>query len=228
MSQKQKWIWTLLAIGITIALYFIPFGQALAYPLLLLSTVAHELGHGIAALLVGRDFELLHMEWNGSGYAMHSGPKNRLALAFTSAGGLLGPSLVAAGCFVAARGQKSARMALALMGAVLALVVVTKADWGFTQGFLFLTAAALLGAAKLLPEGWTAPTLVFLAIQLSLSVFSRGDYLFTDTAGSGPSDVAQMAQNLFLPYWFWGLFCGGLSLVILALGVGFYLYQDDE
>ena len=41
----------------TIALYWLPMGQTLAYPLVLLSTLAHELGHGIAALLVGGGFE---------------------------------------------------------------------------------------------------------------------------------------------------------------------------
>ena len=54
-------------------------------------------------------------------------------------------------------------------------------------------------------------------------VFSRADYLFTDVAHTGagpaPSDVAYMAEALFLPYWFWGLFCGGLSLAILWAGL---------
>lgn len=226
MSSNKKWVWTALAVVVTILLYYLPYGQILAYPLLLLSTVAHELGHGIAALLVGRDFELLHMEWNGSGFARHGGSSGRLALAFVSAGGLLGPAVVAAGCFAAARNERSARVALALMGLVLALVLVFKADWGFTQLFVGLVAVLLLASARFLPEEATAPVLVFLAIQLSLSVFSRADYLFAKSAPSGPSDVAQMAQNLFLPYWFWGLLCGAASVVILVVGVGLYLYEE--
>jgi hypothetical protein len=62
-----------------------------------------------------------------------------------------------------------------------------------------------------------------LASQLALSVFSRGDYLFTKVAqtGSGPaaSDVAQMADALLLPYWFWGSACGLLSLGVLLAGL---------
>ena len=38
---------------VTGLLYVIPFGDVIAYPLLLLSTLVHELGHGIAAILVG-------------------------------------------------------------------------------------------------------------------------------------------------------------------------------
>jgi hypothetical protein len=60
-----------------------------------------------------------------------------------------------------------------------------------------------------------------------LSVFSRGDYLFTDVArtqnGAMPSDVANMANALFLPYWFWGAACGLFSVAMLALGAWFFL-----
>lgn len=65
--------------------------------------------------------------------------------------------------------------------------------------------------------------LAFMAVQLGLSVFSRGDYLFTETAGNGPSDVAQMADALFLPYWFWGVACGATSCLVLAFGIRTYL-----
>jgi hypothetical protein len=69
--------------------------------------------------------------------------------------------------------------------------------------------------------------LVFLAVQLSLSVYSRGDYLFTDVArmsgGDMPSDVANMASALFLPYWFWGALCGALSVVVLCVGATLFL-----
>ena len=58
-----------------------------------------------------------------------------------------------------------------------------------------------------------------MAVQLSLSVFSRADYLFTETAGAGPSDVAQMADALFLPYWFWGIVCGAISGLVLLSGI---------
>jgi hypothetical protein len=64
---------------------------------------------------------------------------------------------------------------------------------------------------------------IFVGVQLALSVFSRSDYLFTATArtgmGAAPSDVAQMADALFLPYWFWGIACGGFSIFVLFHGL---------
>ena len=66
-------------------------------------------------------------------------------------------------------------------------------------------------------------TAALLAVQMALSVFSRADYLFTKTAmtsaGAMPSDVAQLADLLFLPYWFWGVVCGAISVGVLVSGL---------
>ena len=70
-------------------------------------------------------------------------------------------------------------------------------------------------------------TVVFLAVQLTLSVFSRSDYLFTDVAhtsnGPMPSDVAVMQQALVLPYWFWGGVCALFSVTVLWFGIKRFL-----
>ena len=71
---------------------------------------------------------------------------------------------------------------------------------------------------------------LFVAIQLALSVFSRSDYLFVKEAqtavGTSPSDVQHMAMSLFLPYWFWGAVCGLISLMCLFLGMRTALRND--
>ena len=71
--------------------------------------------------------------------------------------------------------------------------------------------------------------MLVLAITLLTAVFSRGDYLFTDTAqtaqGAAPSDVGQIANNLFLPYWFWGGLIAALSVLILILGIKGFFYS---
>ena len=65
------------------------------------------------------------------------------------------------------------------------------------------------------------------AVQLALSVFSRADYLFTRVAqtatGPMPSDVARIAEALWLPYWFWGVCCGLLSALVLLVALVAYL-----
>ena len=194
----------LISVVVTIVLYWVPMGQALAYPLVLLSTLAHELGHGIAALMVGGGFESFVLYADGSGAAMTSGSHGRLARAFISAGGLCGPALAASGCFIAGQRGQASRNALLFIGCalVVALILVIRNvfGWFFVAGVASVCLWGGLRAAKDVAQ----LMILFVGVQLALSVFSRADYLFTDVArtgaGNAPSDVAYMAQALFLPY----------------------------
>src|SRR5690349_11809791 len=118
---RQALLWS---VGLTLALYLIPFGQLLAYPLMLLSTLFHELGHGIAAVAVGGSFESLVIFADGSGVAQHGGSTSSAGHALVAAGGLVGPAIVAAIGFVVGRSARGARVFLGVLGLGLALVTV--------------------------------------------------------------------------------------------------------
>lgn len=205
----------------TSVLYSIPELRLVAYPLLLLSTLAHEMGHGIAALLTGGQFLRFELYSDASGTA-HTATGSSLSGAVVAAGGLVGPAVAAALSFYAGRRPGTARAFLAVLclGLVVALALVVRNTFGlaFVGGFAALLALLVLKASPRVSQ----IALVFLGTQLGLSVFSRSDYLFTSTARTSGvtsrSDVAQMADALLLPYWFWGLLCGAVSIVALYLG----------
>lgn len=207
----------------TLVLYLIPYGRVLARPLLLLSTLAHEMGHGITTLLLGGRFNRLEMWLNGAGVAHLSVDGfGRIRQALTMAGGLVGPAVAAAVCFSLGKTGHGARACLVGLGLLLvaAEVLVVRNVFGF--GFVGLLAAiCLFTVARSTPEHaqWLV---VFVGVQLALSVFSRADYLFARAAGIYPSDVMQMQQVLFLPYWFWGFVCGAFSVAVLVYGVRTY------
>lgn len=215
------------AILLTGMLYASAWGRWIAWPLVLLSTYAHELGHGLAALAVGGHFESLQIWADGSGLARHAGPASGWARAAVGAGGLLGPAAMSALFFALAGGPRRARGGLALFGVGTLLV-----DLLFVRNLFGLVFVGLVGATALL-FAWRASTtaaqtaLAFLAAQLGLSVFSRGDYLFMEVAHTGggthPSDVAQISDALFGPYWLWGLAIGALSVAVLVGGMGLFL-----
>lgn len=212
--------------ALTLVLPHVPVVRYLVWPLMLVSTLAHELGHGIAAALSGGDFHRFEMYPDGSGVAF-TATDGRLESAFTSAGGLVGPAIAAMCLFAMARSERWARIGL---GAVaLALVVAELLVVRNLFGFFFVGLLALaLGAIVRFGNAWWARfSLVFLAVNLAVSVFTRGDYLFTESARTGagtmPSDVAQMSDALFLPFWFWGALCGAISLAALAAGLWLYL-----
>ncbi|MBK6922460.1 MAG: M50 family metallopeptidase [Deltaproteobacteria bacterium] len=220
------------SVVLTLALYLIPFGALLAYPLLLLSTLFHELGHGVAAMLTGGRFESLVMYADGSGVASHSGSGGAVTHAITAAGGLLGPAIVAAIAFASGRSRRGARAFLWLtaIGLVLALALFVRN--GFGIGFTAVVAGVLVWLAVRGNAASAQLGAVFLATQLALSVFSRADYLFTDVAatavGNMPSDTAVIAQALGGTYWIWGLVCGLFSLAVLAAGVLWFLRAFRE
>lgn len=213
-------IWS---ITLTVGLYLMPYGGLVGYPLVLLSTLVHEVGHGVAGVAVGGDFERFVMFADASGMARISGVPTGWRSAIVSAGGLVGPALAAGVAFVMARRPVWSRFFLALLAAAMLALVLTVVRNGF--GLAFAGALALLFAGLgLRASAATAQVVaVFMAVQLSLSVFSRGDYLFVQTAhtgaGTAPSDVAQMASALGGPYWLWGLACGAFSVMVLVVGV---------
>lgn len=215
------------SIVVTFLLHVIPFGGFVMYPLMLLSTLVHELGHGVTALLVGGEFEKFQMWADGSGMAHWHGAVGSGGRALVAAGGLVGPAVLAGIGFLAARRRTAARVALAAAALALLAAQILVVRNAFGLVFVGLIVAGLTWLLVRKSAETVQTVLVFIAVQLSLTVFSRGDYLFTDTAvtaaGDMPSDVAHMAQALGGPYWLWGLACGAFSLSVLAGGAWLFL-----
>ena len=165
----------------------------------------------------------MEVNWDGSGVTWSVGGHGRFAQAWISAGGLIGPAVTAAIMFALGKRARTSRGALAVFGVVMIVVDILFVRNLF--GFLYVGFFGLLFLVIALKTGiqFARFVMVFVATQLALSVFSRADYLFTSSANSGASDVAQMAEALFLPYWCWGIICGGFSIAVLAVGVRQYI-----
>ena len=215
------------SIGLTIALYLIPFGYWIAYPLTLFSTLVHELGHGLAALATGGRFTDLSVFANTSGVAHTASGAGNVGRAITSAGGLVGPAVLAGIGFAVCTRERGSRIFLGALALGLALATALFIRNAFGIVFTVLVVAGLGWTVIRTTVGTQQLVALFLAVQLALSVFSRGDYLFTDTAHTGagvmPSDVANMATALGGTYWMWGLACGAFSIFVLWGGVTLFL-----
>jgi len=181
---------------------------------MLLSTLVHEMGHGVAAILVGGEFHSFKMWANGSGVASTSGSGQYFGRAFVAAAGLVGPAIVASIFFAFMGSVKKSQVMLATFAIILALSIVLVVRNVFGIAFVFIVCAICFYFSLAKGKDYAQVVLAFFATQLSLSVFSRSDYLFTATAltsaGEMPSDVQQISNALFLPYWFWGALCGQL------------------
>ncbi len=227
MSRPYRPVFPLLlAAAATIALYHLPFAWFLARPLVWLATFSHEMGHGLAALFLGGVFESFRMWVDGSGIAQTSYPASAFRSALVSAGGLLGPAVAAGGLFLMSTRPRLARLGLSGLGFLFLASVLLVVRNLFGIAFCASAGLLILVLARLASDREAQVGLLFLAIQLSLSVFSSSGYLFSrfaDTAGGRfPSDTSQIASALGGVYWAWGLVVGAVSVTILLGGIATY------
>jgi hypothetical protein len=213
-------------------LWQLPYGRQLLYPLTLLATFAHEMGHGLTALLLGAQFDQLLLHGDGSGVALWRGHPGRLTTALVAAGGLVGPTIAGITLLLFSRSPRYARAVLATLAALITLSVVVWLRNPFGVVFLLAWAVTLGVAARALPNTAAAFFLHLIAVTLCLSWFTDLDYLFSAQAMvngvAQPSDSAVMADALGLSYWLWGGVIAVFSLAVALLGIGFVSRQPGE
>src|SRR6185503_8265107 len=230
--RKQTAIVLLGSVAVTLAMFLIPSPEHtwwLLAPFRWLHIYVHEFGHGIAALLAGGKFDRFEMyTYSGVAYTAVSGS---LATAFVCAGGLCGPAVVGGVFLATGRNVRLARMALGAFGAFMALSLVlwtrTPFGWGFGAAIAALSLFVALQARAAIAQ----TVLVFLGVQLALSVYTGGGYLFTQyvqiqNGHRGPSDTQAMADALGGTYWFWGVICAAFSAIVLLGGLWLYIKPE--
>jgi hypothetical protein len=213
----------------TLVLFRTPGLHFIAYPLMLLSTLVHEMGHGVGGLLAGGEWIDFHMFKDGSGYARAWAPTN-FGTGLIGSAGLVGPALIAAVYLVVGQRPRLARITLGATGVFFALSLILWVRGGFGITFVASVAAICIAIAVLSSAETSRLVLLFLATQLALSAYSRGDYLFEDYVDGQmsngkrvASDVQIMSDAIGGPYWFWGILCGAFSIAVIAFGAWLYL-----
>ena len=212
-----------LLMGIAVAsvlLWQTMIGSLLLYPFTILATWFHEMGHGVAAMLAGWQFERLMIFDDGSGVAqlMQPADASRLTDALVAASGPLGPAIAGSLLIIASRTDKWTRAALTVVG--LALIISTLIWVRTLTGWLILPALGI--AIVALARRGTAAQQRFgiqlLGVQACISVWQQFGYLFSAGGSIGGelhrSDTSAIADALLLPYWFWG---AAISAVIVVL-----------
>ena len=207
------------AVAVSLALAFVPHGNMVLYPFAILSTWAHEMGHGLAAIVVGGEFRRMEIYQNLGGVAFSTRPDNVIAPVLIAATGLLGPAIAGGLIIVLGSSEKLGRWVLE---ALAVLLVVSAVVW--IRNPFGMAAVISLGVVLGL-IGFFANELVelcvvqFIGIRLCLESLSDVDYMFTrqfERDGQVMySDTQQIAEHLLLPYWVWGVVVAGISFFIL-------------
>jgi len=201
---------------------FVPFGGTILYPLTLLATWVHEMGHGLTALALGGSFKSLDVFANGSGLAFTSS-SHPWQSGLIAAGGLLAPPIVGAILLATSHGPRRARI---LLTGLCIAIVVSLAIWvrSLTGWLALPVVAAVLGAFV----RWASPRKTMILAQLvgivlAIDTVSGSGYLFSaEVKVDGdvrPSDITNVAKAFGGSYVSWGLLLAGVSFSLLALGL---------
>lgn len=210
------------AIVLLLVKNIVPFGRVFLYPLTLLATWVHELGHGLSALVVGGRFAQLEVFADASGLA-HTAVAHGWRNAVVAAGGLLMPPLAGLGALALSRTPRRAR---GLLFGVAGTLLVSSAIW--VRSAAGLIAMPIVGAALVWVALRARPERRLIAAQLlgltlALDTVTRLDYLFTASVevdgARRTSDVAAIAETVGGHYLLWGLLLAAVSLGAAALGL---------
>src|SRR3982751_693623 len=90
-AKPQVWL-LLVATVITIALWFIPLGEYLVYPIRLFVTFVHEGSHALVGFLTGGSVQSLTIGSDGSGM-VYSAPSGWFGSVLTSSAGYIGSTV---------------------------------------------------------------------------------------------------------------------------------------
>jgi hypothetical protein len=209
----------LLAVAVTVALWFIPFADLVAYPVRLFVTFIHESGHALAAILTGNAVQGLSVAPDGSGLVYFTSG-NRVERMLVASAGYLGAMGYGAGLLLLLRRGIATRAALA---GTAALVLALTLRYGFPSPFTLLVgvglALALLAAARWAGSRLASFLVGFLAVQCVLGALLDLKGLLARSSPLAPAahtDATLMADITGLPALFWALVWIALALAMLA------------
>jgi hypothetical protein len=212
-----------MAAGALLLLSNVPYGGVVLAPLRWLTTWAHEVCHGLAALAVGGGTTRLDVFLDGTGLARTRVPVSRLPRAVVAGAGYPGASLLGAGLLALRKVPDGGTAGLFVLGLSVGLTVALWVRNGAGVAALLGVAAALTAGGMFLRPQQADLVLTFVGAAIALNALTsvRALYGAQQVAGGKPvaSDASVMAELLWLPSWVWATLwiCVGLASLVLAV-----------
>ncbi len=207
-----------LASGLALLLWFVPFADVVVYPIRILVTILHEASHAVMAWVTGGTVSSIRVNHDGSGLTATRGG---IPLLISSAGYM---GTMASGVLLILLCQKPRRARLALAATALSLGVISlgliRPLW--SAGFLVGLGMSIVGmgmATVASPRGIQF-TVGFLGVESCLNaLFDLKVLVSLSTATGVRTDARNLQEITHIPALVWAVAwsIGALVLLILAL-----------
>lgn len=207
------------AVTVIFMIHQLPIGAVAKYPLNLMGTFAHEVGHCVVGELLGDCTKLVVLpSGGGAAWSRAASPVER---AMISAAGILGPAVLAAALLVATRRFGLSRASLLALAAALAATPQLWSEDTFTTAACSVGAALTFGAS-FLPRALRSLNAQLIAIAMGMYTVTHGwDYAYVNSferdGSELASDTARIAEVLGGPFEFWATaLCATSGLILIV------------
>jgi Peptidase M50B-like len=229
----------LIATGLSVALWFIPFAWVLTYPFQLFVTFIHEGGHALAAVLTGNSVRSLSVNLDTSGLTETLIPQGGFfSRFFISSAGYLGAMTFGALLLWLVRHRVKSGVVLGGSAAVIALLtaifgfIVPLTNLSFSPFTILsgsLIAVGLLAGAKYLSRPWANFLVSFLAVQCVLNaLFNLRDLAWLSLGSGAHTDAANMQAATGIPAILWALMWAAVAFIILSFALRAYAVAREK
>lgn len=213
----------LVAVAVIVASLNVPILRWPLYPFRLLETWAHELSHGLMALVVGGRILKLQIFRDGSGLATTAFPSSKWRAGMVYSAGYTGAALIGA-ILLALRHAGSPGRVLSILGGAMALSILLWVRNFFGVVALGLLSVSLMAAGAELQAAWARFLLALLGATVSLNALTAIRQLYGRTGGTVggqpmPSDAQQVARRVGMPAAFWATGWLLLSLLLVKMAL---------
>jgi hypothetical protein len=245
-AKPQVWL-LLIATIITIALWLIPYGEFVVYPIRLFVTFIHESSHALMAVLTGGAVQSLTISSDTSGLT-YSAPSGFFGALLTSSDGYLGTTIAGVLMLFLIRKKFSPNKILTAQGLFVAVMLIVFTLVSPLFNFLSLQVAVSSLVFTLFAGGALAAGLIalglfatprianfavaFLAVQCLLNAVTDQLTLFVINSPFRTSDIANDAANMaaatHLPGILWVFIWIGISIAMISLGLRMYAVSKNR
>lgn len=206
---------TLTILALLFVLVQIIWWTPAAYPLTILGTIFHELGHAAVTIATGGSVHEIVIRPNGSGVAQVAGGVNWLI----APAGYLGATIISAVLLLTVRWMGFGRVVLYVLAAVLLIATVIWIRGPFGMFFTLLLAGAFAGVA------WRAPDVVvrwlnpLVAVALLREALDDAWGLIPYTAFGQVNDAVILSRQTGIPSIVFSVVWTALAVAVAAFAV---------
>jgi hypothetical protein len=220
-KSKDGLPFLLIAAGLTVGLWFVPYAEVIAYPFRIFITFIHESAHALAALMTGGQVEHIEVAPNGNGLTYTRGGWELLI----ASAGYVGTVLYGGLLLVVGKQARHAKPVLAgttaLIAVVTLLLVRPILGFGFLAGVVITVgfAAVLYFLTVRLVHFFVS----LLAVESCLnSLFDLKTLFLLSAKTKVPTDAMNLERVTLIPAVVWALLWVAVSFTILFFALRSY------